>query len=444
MTASASDTPAVTSVGSLVPIRLPRRLAVPCGHLPPTETPDLKPAGTRVRRGDPLTLSVHQTAPATLAPADGRIVGPSPAPVALVGGQLVPGIELETDPQPEPGVAFAGPRLVQEAESVSDALHHVHPEDLGAWIDRLRTAGVWADRWASPDLLGQLNQCLRRPVDTVLCNALDSDAALPLQHLLADQFPQELVAGTALLSKLTGAHNAWVVLDEDDAPSLDASLAGQAELVGVRLVFVRNDYPQPNPTLLLHTLTRRRLPPDQVPPTHGVLLLDAAAAVAIGACVLRAEPLLRTPLAVHDGPGGRSHFLSTAVGTPLREVLAQLGIRTSGGRAYLRGGAPLRDVRITDECVVAGGGELTVYVTPEDTDPSPETCIRSGWCVESCPVRIQPAGLLEAAQRSNLALARRYGLDACIDCGICTFVCPSNLPLLHGIRVLRLKAEGEE
>ena len=42
-----------------------------------------------------------------------------------------------------------------------------------------------------------------------------------------------------------------------------------------------------------------------------------------------------------------------------------------------------------------------------------------------------------------LSLARRYGLDACIECGICTYVCPSHLPLLHGIRTLRGERELE-
>ena len=29
------------------------------------------------------------------------------------------------------------------------------------------------------------------------------------------------------------------------------------------------------------------------------------------------------------------------------------------------------------------------------------------------------------------------GIDACIECGICSYVCPSRLPLLPAIRVLR-------
>jgi electron transport complex protein RnfC len=57
--------------------------------------------------------------------------------------------------------------------------------------------------------------------------------------------------------------------------------------------------------------------------------------------------------------------------------------------------------------------------------------------VEACPVRIHPAGLLEAAQDNDIAAAEWYGLQACVECGICSYVCPSRLPLLPAIRELR-------
>ena len=45
--------------------------------------------------------------------------------------------------------------------------------------------------------------------------------------------------------------------------------------------------------------------------------------------------------------------------------------------------------------------------------------------------------VLEAAQKNNPSLAERAGIEACIECGICSYVCPSKLPLLEGIRKLR-------
>jgi hypothetical protein len=37
----------------------------------------------------------------------------------------------------------------------------------------MRDAGIHADRRGSPDLIGQLIQAMKRPIDTVICSLLD-------------------------------------------------------------------------------------------------------------------------------------------------------------------------------------------------------------------------------------------------------------------------------
>ena len=122
---------------------------------------------------------------------------------------------------------------------------------------------------------------------------------------------------------------------------------------------------------------------------------------------------------------------------PWSEILDQLSI--SAKSIELRAGNPLREFRLsTDTGDAACGGELSVTIAaPGAAGEDPDPCIRCAWWVEGCPVRIQPAGLLEAAQQDDPYLGDQYGLDACIECGICTYVCPSHLPILTGIRSIR-------
>jgi electron transport complex protein RnfC len=121
-------------------------------------------------------------------------------------------------------------------------------------------------------------------------------------------------------------------------------------------------------------------------------------------------------------------------GTPLRHVLGYLGIPPN--QSTLRGGAVLRQVQISQDAV-AGGAELTVHALAPGEQQSPQPCIRCAWCVEGCPTGVHPAGVLQAAQSEDLLLAEQYGIEGCIECGICSYVCPSQLPLLSGVRHLR-------
>jgi len=171
-----------------------------------------------------------------------------------------------------------------------------------------------------------------------------------------------------------------------------------------------------------------------LPTEAGAILLDAAAAAVVGRCFLYDEPMLRTHAGLADMASGRHHLLSVPVGMSLGETLRGCDIDAAG--ADLRGGSPLREVRLSGDCVIAGG-EVAIYVAGLEPSTNPQPCIRCGWCVSGCPVHIHPAGILEAAQAGDRTAGERYGLDACIECGVCSYVCPSRLPLLNGIRLLR-------
>jgi electron transport complex protein RnfC len=236
-------------------------------------------------------------------------------------------------------------------------------------------------------------------------------------------------------------HRASIVLDDRGAVGIGgASCAWSPRAATLKTISLENDYPQADPTLLLYTLLGRRLRPGRLPVEQGVLMLDAAAAIAIGAAALADEAMQRVPMVLRDHDRGESFFLTVPVGCTVGSVLSilrpqlQAGADTSG--FLLRAGDVLRDDQVTLDAVL-GTSELVVHLSTTPPAVNPQPCIRCGWCYESCPTRVQPADVLEAAQRDDRELAERAGLESCIECGICAYVCPSKLPLLAGIRTIR-------
>src|SRR5690606_27585453 len=122
---------------------------------------------------------------------------------------VVPAVELRVDPLP----AQVTSDPAGTPPSDTGALAEPSRENLPRLIDALSQAGVHARRHDSPNLLTQLLHLLRRPVDTILCNLLDSDPPLRLQALSGATAGDQIVAGITALRKWTGAGAAWIVVD---------------------------------------------------------------------------------------------------------------------------------------------------------------------------------------------------------------------------------------
>ena len=288
-----------------------------------------------------------------------------------------------------------------------------------------RPASTVRHRVNSPDLSAQLSAAAT--VTAVVCCALDTDPAAPLNAAVATASAADVVAGLLALAERVGGRPRVILAADPDGPAWDPLRAAVAR--PVRLLPLHGDYPQADPSLALFSLLRRRLPAGALPTAVNAVLIDAAAA----ADVVRPDGPVN--VAVRDHFARRTHLLAVPAGTPLGDVLRFADVDPA--TAVLRAGDFLRDQLAAPDEPVTAAGERVFHASAAALPANPDPCVRCGWCVEACPTRVHPAGLLDAAQRADPALARRYGLAGCIECGICTYVCPTRLPLLASIRQLR-------
>jgi len=395
---------------------LPPRLVIPARSTDPKP----KPPGTLVQKGESLLESPGGPA----SPARGKIIGERIA--SLTNGALAYSVAVEIE------ATDAEPSLAAEQLTVTPA--DLPTMDLQAILDRLIQNGVWTDRRGSPDLIAQLNRACKRPIDTIICNCIDHEPPLRPNTVFAAHFGHIIFSAVGLLKKALNAKTALFVLDEAVPPPFHEALQHFAKESGVQITLLPVRYPQGDPTLLLYSLLARPLKPGFLPVEHGALLLDAAAAVAVGNGLLFDQPMVHVPIAVRDRLRNESQYVLAAVGTPLRDLLDWLEINPDRS-AIFTGDLLAQNLAATDAVIAAS--EIKIHTVPPSADVPSAPCVRCGWCVEQCPMSIHPARLLEAAQQEDKHMAFSAGLEFCIECGICSYICPSQLPLASSIRKLK-------
>ena len=57
--------------------------------------------------------------------------------------------------------------------------------------------------------------------------------------------------------------------------------------------------------------------------------------------------------------------------------------------------------------------------------------------VEACPVGLDPSYLFKRVEHEHHDEAIAAGLLACIECGCCSYVCPSHIPLVQQFRIAK-------
>ena len=66
-------------------------------------------------------------------------------------------------------------------------------------------------------------------------------------------------------------------------------------------------------------------------------------------------------------------------------------------------------------------------------------CIRCAKCVSVCPMGLNPAFLMRDVQYADWETTEKNYIVDCIECGSCSYTCPSNRPLLDFIRIGKQK-----
>jgi len=277
-------------------------------------------------------------------------------------------------------------------------------------------------------------------VDTLVVNGCECEPYLTCDHRLMLERPDDLIAGIRIAMRAVGAERAVIGVEDNKMNAvhrLQERLAGDRQ---IRVQAVPTKYPQGAEKMLIDSLLHRRIPPGSLPSAVGVSVFNVGTLVQIGELLPRGRGLIERVVTV-TGPGVRNpgNFL-VPVGTPVRFLLQHAGVTERAHELILGGPMMGMSVAALDVPVTkAVSGMVVLEAQDPDLAGRPvQPCIRCAYCVEACPMHLNPSTLgLLAAKREYAKMAAEYHLNDCFECGCCSYVCPSNIPLVHYFRIAK-------
>ena len=285
----------------------------------------------------------------------------------------------------------------------------------------------------------QLRAAASGGTSDIIINALQCEPMLTAEEQLLNESCGAILAAVTWLREALGARRVWLAADHGDRGALRRYRAATAG-TPVRVIGLRNKYPQDAPILLAWSVTGRVTPCGQWPEDVGVLVVEPSTLAALAEVAHQRQPLTHRVITV-TGPAARhaGHY-RVPVGTRFADVLTHVGL--TGPVVRVIDGGPLTGQAVeTLEAVVTKETRAVVLLDRDhDGIASPGPCVRCGWCQEDCPVGLDPQALLDLVERDRTAEAVNLNPQACVECGLCSYVCPAELPLAEAARQAKQQA----
>ncbi len=418
----------LSAADGIVTLPVPERVLVPLiQHIGVPCEPCVK-VGDEVRTGQvigtadgPVTARVHAT-------LSGKVTGIGMYPHP--GGRDVRSVVIESD---------GDDNWVELTE---------HPDYQTLPPDTLRQliadAGIVGLGGATFPTRVKLSPPEGSAIRTLIINGVECEPYLTADHRLMVESADRIVEGIRILATILEVDEVVVGI-EDNKP--DAIKAMQEALAGcerqVTVGVLPTKYPQGGEKQLIAVLTGREVPSGGLPMDVGVVVHNVGTAAAVFDAVRHGKPLVERVVTVTgEGITRPGNFLAR-FGTPAKVLVEAAGGSVGKIGKVVFGGPMMGVAQHTLEVPVVKGTSGILVIPADDMEMDDiRPCIRCSACIEVCPIGLLPNMISVCAERGAFPESEQFHPFDCIECGCCSYVCPSYRPLVQMIRFAKTEVRA--
>lgn len=380
--------------------------------------------GDHVAKGDLLAKATAFVSANVHSPADATVKKIEPSRDAQ--GIWRSSILLEADPEQKPE------RLTERTEAEVAALSAEQLRDIIA--DR----GIVGLGGATFPTRVKLSVPQGMKAEILIINGAECEPYLTCDDVLMKTRPEDVVRGARLLAKAAGCSRIIIGIEENKPKAIAAMRGAAGE--DVEVAVLKKKYPQGGEKQLIRALTGRAVPAGGLPIATGCIVDNVATAAAVCDAVYLGRALTSRIVTVTGPELAYPGNYVVPVGTPMWQLIETAGGAPSDTGKIVAGGPMMgRAVSCLDAPSTKGLSGIVVIPERQARRRAPQPCIRCANCVGVCPMGLEPYLLTAYALKGRWEDTADHGVANCLECGCCSYVCPSSRPLLDYIKLARQK-----
>ena len=134
--------------------------------------------------------------------------------------------------------------------------------------------------------------------------------------------------------------------------------------------------------------------------------------------------------------------LLVKIGTKVKDIVEYCGGTTEDLARVVLGGPMMGFAVSTLDIPITKTTSSVLFLSEDEIDTNElSNCIRCGWCLEACPMGLEPKEIGIYVEANRAEDTEQFGVFECFECGSCAYVCPAKRPLVQFVRLAKMKAK---
>ncbi len=399
-----------------VVLPMQQHIGAPCS--PIVKVGDIVGVGQKVGDTDKfVSAPIH-------ASVSGKVV--AVGDVKLANGMITKGVTIESDGEMRLYEGIRPPVVTNKAELCA----------------AVRESGLVGLGGAGFPTHVKLNIPEDKEIDTLIINAAECEPYITVDYRECIENAENVLKGVELLKNILGFRQVIIAI-EDNKPKVFEIMKEIADRDNdkddaIKLMTLRSRYPQGAEKMMVLSATGRKVPPGKLPADVGCVVMNVASVAFVARYVETGKPLVSRSVTVDGGAIKEPKNLRVPIGTNIQDIIDYCGGFSSEPRKLISGG-PMMGLAIcgTDAPICKQNNAILAFDDRKDLIKKERDCIRCGRCVDVCPMSLMPTSIERYSRAKDAEKLSALNVMVCMECGSCSYACPSGRPLVQYMRLAK-------
>ena len=271
-------------------------------------------------------------------------------------------------------------------------------------------------------------------IEYLVINGAECEPYVTSDTITMVERADDMARGIEALAQHLGVQTVIIGIENNkkDAIHVMKKMAASITACTVKVQVLPSVYPQGGEKVLVYHTTGRTIPVGKLPIDVGCIVINCTTLAAIGAYLQTGMPLVEKCVTVDGKAVQNPQNVIAPVGASMADLFAACGGLTEEPDKLIYGG-PMMGITVPDDSapILTNTNAILALTAKEAWLPKTTACIRCSACTNHCPFGLAPAALSRAYDNKDVDMLKELHVDACMECGCCSFVCPANRPLVQ-------------